>query len=82
MSSHRRWIATVFATAGTAEMVLLAPAAAAAPDCVQTGPNTTQCSTAGHTQIITSPPPMNNYGPWGWPYSGFGISLGGIGIGW
>ena len=79
MSSHRRWIAIVFATAGTAGAVLLAPAAAAAPDCVNTGPNTTQCSTPGHTQIITGPPVMNN-GPWGWPYGGgFGISLGGIG---
>ena len=82
MTSHKRCFAMVFATAGVAGVFMLAPVAAAAPDCVNTGPNTTQCSTAGHTQIITSPPPMNN-GPWGWPYGGgFGISLGGWDIGW
>jgi hypothetical protein len=76
MSSHRRCIATVFA-AGAAGAIVLAPVAGALPDCTNTGPNTTQCSTPGHTQITTGPPPMD-YGPWyGWPaFGGWGISIG------
>jgi hypothetical protein len=65
------------AVAGVSAAVVMAPVAAAAPDCVNTGPTTTQCSTPGHSQIITSPPVMNN-GPWyGWPYGGgFVLDLG------
>ncbi|MEN4396736.1 hypothetical protein ACNQR7_03390 [Mycolicibacterium senegalense] len=58
--------------------IVAAPAAAAAPNCTSTSPHTTQCQTKGSTQIVTSPPPMNNYGPWYGPVFGFG----GIGIGW
>ncbi|WP_416276436.1 hypothetical protein [Mycolicibacterium sp. J2] len=53
-----------------------APLAAAAPDCVQTGPNTTQCTSPGHTQIVTSPPANNNGPFYGWPYGGGGIIIG------
>ncbi|MCW2557345.1 MAG: hypothetical protein JWP55_1309, partial [Mycobacterium sp.] len=42
-----------------------------------TGPNTTQCQTPGHTQIITGPPAMNNGPYYGWPYGGgFVLDLG------
>jgi hypothetical protein len=46
----------------------LAPTAIAAPECTKTGPTTTQCETPGHTQIITSPPAMNDN--W-YPFGGF-----------
>ena len=82
MLSHRRCFATVFAAAGAAGAIMLAPAAAALPNCTNTGPNTTLCTTNGSAQLTTSPP-ANNGPYYGWPYfGGFGISLGGIGIGW
>ncbi|BBZ64533.1 hypothetical protein BST34_11895 [Mycolicibacterium monacense DSM 44395] len=55
--------------------VLTAPVATAAPECVNTGPRTTQCETGGSTQIVTTPPETNN----GWPYGGWGY--GGLIIG-
>ncbi|MDX1870797.1 hypothetical protein SBI67_01570 [Mycolicibacterium sp. 120266] len=55
---------------------IYAPPAAAAPDCVKTGPTTTQCSSPGHTQIVTSPPANNNGPFYGWPYGGGGIIIG------
>lgn len=59
-----------------ATAVLAAPVASAAPQCVQTGPTTTQCTSGGHTQIVTSPP-VNNNGPfYGWPFGGGGIIIG------
>ena len=67
-----RWLATGFGTLAAAIALLVAPAASATPDCTQTGPTTTQCETAGHTQIITSPPAMNNN--W-YPYGGFVIGF-------
>jgi hypothetical protein len=57
--------------------VVAAPAAAAAPRCVNTGPRTTQCETGGSTQIVTSPPETNH----GWPYGGWGYGGLVIGIG-
>ena len=59
--------ATVMTALGSS--ILLAPAASALPQCVTTGPYTTQCTTGGSTQIITSPPLVssNNYG---WPILG------------
>lgn len=59
-----------------AAAVLCAPVASAAPQCVQTGPTTTQCSSSGHTQIVTSPRADNNGPFYGWPYGGGGIILG------
>ena len=72
-----RVVSMVLAVAGVTAAVVMAPVAAAAPNCVNTGPTTTQCQTSGHAQIITSPPAMNN-GPWyGWPYGGgFVLDLG------
>lgn len=73
-----RVLPMILAVAGVTATVAMAPGATAAPDCVNTGPNTTQCQTPGHTQIITGPPAMNN-GPWygGWPYGGgFVLDLG------
>ena len=58
---------------GLAGALLGAPAAAAAPDCVKTGPMTTQCETPGHTQIITSPPAMHD-DSW-YPYGGFVVGF-------
>jgi hypothetical protein len=59
--------ATVMAALGSS--ILLAPAASALPQCVTVAPYTTQCTTGGSTQIITSPPLVssNNYG---WPILG------------
>ncbi|MDX1890244.1 hypothetical protein [Mycolicibacterium sp. 050158] len=58
---------------GLTGTMLLAPSAAAAPQCTKTGPTTTQCETPGHTQITTSPPASRN-DPW-WPYGGFVVAL-------
>lgn len=74
-----RYLAPILA-AGAVAAVVMAPAAVAAPQCTSVGPNTTQCETNGSSQIVTSPPVINNYG--GWPYWGGGgivISLGGLG---
>lgn len=73
-----RCLATALAILGAAAAVLSAPVAAAAPQCTKTGPNTTQCSTNGSSQIVTSPP-AQNFGPW-YPYGGFGLNLGGVSI--
>jgi hypothetical protein len=56
-----------------------APASAIPPRCVDTGPNTTQCSTNGSTAIVTSPP-RNQFNNFGWPWFGWGGGLV-IGIG-
>jgi len=63
--------------AGVAAALVSAPLAAAAPECTNTGPNTTQCQTNGSSQIVTSPPLNNYYG--GWPFWGGGILLN---LGW
>lgn len=64
-----------------AAALAFAPVAAAIPDCVNTGPTTTQCQRNGNVQIATSPGVINNY-PFGWPYvnggGGINIDLGGI----
>jgi hypothetical protein len=78
MSSKARYLTTLFAAAGVSTVIAVAPVAAAAPQCTNTGPNTTQCETNGSSQIVTSPPPNNNYGYWGFPIIGFG----GWGFGW
>lgn len=61
--------------------LLLASPADAAPQCTDTGPNTTICQTPGHAQITTSPnPALTNPYP-GWGFGGIGIGLGGLWIG-
>jgi hypothetical protein len=50
------FIASATVMAGFGSALLLAPAASALPQCVTTAPYTTQCTTGGSTQIITSPP--------------------------
>ena len=76
MTNIVRYLAALLAVPCLA--ILTAPAGSAAPKCTNTSPNTTQCQTNGSTQIVTSPPPLNNYGPWYGPMFGFG----GIAIGW
>ena len=69
-------IIPLLASAGMGAAILMAPVAAATPECVNTGPTTTQCQTGGSTQIVTSPP-QQNYSPWfGWPFGGFVIGFG------
>ena len=63
-----RSLTTALAVVSAASAVALAPSAAAAPQCVNTGPTTTKCDTPGHSQITTSPPAMND-NAW-WPYGG------------
>jgi hypothetical protein len=80
MRTRIRYLTPFFAAAGVCAAVVMAPVAAAAPECVNTGPYTTQCQTNGSAQITTSPPLNNN---WGWPWGGgFVIGIGGWGIGW
>ena len=80
MRTKIRYLTTLFAAVGVCASVLVAPVAAAAPECINTGPNTTQCQTNGSSQIVTSPPPINNWGwgPW-WGGGGFVIGFGGFG---
>ena len=76
MRIKKRYLTTLLATAGVAASVLIAPTATARPECTNTGPRTTQCETKGSTQIVTSPPAVNYY-PWfGWPFGGFVIGFG------
>jgi hypothetical protein len=63
-----RSLTIALAVVSAATAVTLAPSAVAAPQCVNTGPTTTQCDTPGHSQITTSPPAMND-NAW-WPYGG------------
>ncbi len=73
MAKKFRFIAPAAAMAGVGFALfsgtLFAPAAGALPTCVTIAPNTTQCTTGGSNQIVTSPPlvPSNNYG---WPVLG------------
>ena len=76
----RKLVLTSLAAFSLAFSLLMTPVPAAAipPRCVDTAPNTTQCSTNGSTAIVTSPPSnrFNNYGfgPWfGW---GGGLVIG------
>jgi hypothetical protein len=80
MASRIGYSTTLFA-AIVACALCLVPVAAATPQCISTGPNTTQCQTNGSSQIVTSPPPLNNWGGWGpyWGGGGLVISLGGWG---
>ena len=73
-----RYLTTLLAAAGACAAIIAAPVAVAAPECTNTGPNTTQCETRGNAQIVTSPPQNNYYPYWGFPIIGFG----GWGIGW
>jgi hypothetical protein len=77
-----RYLRAAAACAFLVVALVLAPAATAAPpDCTQTGPRTTQCTTSGgSTQIVTSPQQRTyNQYPWyGWG-GGWGISIGGGG---
>ncbi len=78
MRTTSRYLTMLLAAAGISAAIAVAPVAAAAPKCVNTGPNTTQCQTNGSVQIVTSPPANNNYGYWGFPI----IAFGGGGWGW
>jgi hypothetical protein len=78
MRTRTRYLATLLAATGVSAAVAAAPIAAGAPQCTNTGPNTTVCQTNGSSQIVTSPPPNNNYPYWGFPI----IAFGGWGFGW
>jgi hypothetical protein len=56
-----RTAALVVAASGVAVVILVAPTAAAAPQCAKVGSGTTQCERPGHAEIRTIPPPI---GPW------------------
>lgn len=73
-----RSLTILFAASAASAAIAVAPVAAATPECINTGQNTTLCETNGSAQLVTSPPPNNNYGYWGFPIIGFG----GWGFGW
>ena len=82
MSTQARYLTTLLAAAGVSAAIAVAPVPVAAPQCTNTGPNTTMCQTNGSSQIVTTPPINNNwYGGWPWG-GGIVIGLGGWGIGW
>ena len=72
MRTKSRYLTTLLAAMGACAAITVAPIAAAAPECTNTGPNTTQCESRGNAQIVTSPPANNNYGYWGYPIIAFG----------
>jgi hypothetical protein len=76
MRVKARDLTTLLAAAGVSASVLLAPVAAAAPQCTNTAPRATLCQTPGHAALSTSPEQYNVYPYWGWPF------LGGFSIGW
>jgi hypothetical protein len=78
MRTKFRSLTTLLAATAACAAITVAPIATAAPECTNTGPNTTQCESNGNAQIVTSPPANNNYGYWGFPIIGFG----GWGLGW
>jgi len=78
MRTKSHYLATLLAATGACATIIAAPVATAAPECTNTGPNTTQCESRGNAQIVTSPPANNNYGYWGFPI----IAFGGWGLGW
>ncbi len=73
-----RYLTPFFAAAGVCASIVMAPVAAAAPECTNTGPNTTLCETNGSSQLVTSPPLNNFWGGWPWG-GGFIIGIGGFG---
>jgi hypothetical protein len=80
MQSITRYAAPLFAAGGIVVALFAAPVAAAAPQCVTTAPNTTQCQTNGSSQIVTSPSITTDPYWAGWPWGGgIVISLGGWG---
>ena len=82
MSTQARYLTMLLAAAGVSAAITVAPVAVAAPQCTNTGPNTTMCQTNGSSQIVTTPPITNNwYGGWPWG-GGVVIGLGGWGFGW
>jgi hypothetical protein len=81
MPARIRSVTPFLAAAGVCAAVLMAPVAAAAPECTTVAPNTTQCETNGSAAIVTSPQLQNNYGGWPWG-GGLVIGLGGWGWGW
>lgn len=61
------------AALGLSAAVLFSPTASAAPECTNISPQTTQCSTTGGSNRITTSPPNTNYGTWpGWTYGYYG----------
>jgi hypothetical protein len=72
-----RYLTPLFAAAAVCASLMLAPVAVALPECTDTGPRTTQCQRpGGSTQIVTSPPQVNTWPSWGWPFGGFAIGFG------
>jgi hypothetical protein len=78
VSIKTRYLTTALAAAGACVSIAAAPIALAAPQCTNTGPNTTLCQSNGSAQLVTSPQANNFYPYWGFPI----ISFGGWGFGW
>jgi hypothetical protein len=71
----------VAVAAGIGAAILSAPLAGAQPTCVDTGStglggSTTQCSTPGNTQIVTSPGQPTYLYPWNDAYYGSALVIG------
>ncbi|WP_197373066.1 hypothetical protein [Mycolicibacterium baixiangningiae] len=74
-------LAPVALAVGIGAAVLMAPSASAQPNCVTTGETgiggtTTQCSSPGNTQIVTSPGQTNFLYPWNDYYYGPALVMG------
>lgn len=73
MGKKSRHFSALTAAVGTAAIgigaLLSAPVASALPECTNTAPNTTQCTTNGSTSITTSPP-LNQNNFYGYPFLG------------
>lgn len=81
MRTSLRYLTPFAVAAGIGAAVLAAPAATAQPNCVTTGQgafggSTTQCSSPGNTQIVTSPGQTNYLYPWNDYYYGPALVFG------
>jgi hypothetical protein len=77
MRINRNHIASILATGAVAVAVAAAPTASAAPipprqTCHAVGDARTECQSPGNVQIDDSPPPVDNFDPYGPFFLGLG----------
>jgi hypothetical protein len=80
MAVRLRYLAPLLAAA-TGAAIVVAPIAAALPQCMNTTPTTTQCERNGNVQINSTPNVIVNTGPFleePWLWGTIGTGLGGI----
>ena len=82
MRINRNHIASILATGAASVAIAAAPTASAAPiagaqSCSVVGNGGTECQSPGNVQINDSPPPVENFDPYGPFFLGLGGGYGG-----